>query len=365
MQDPASRSGAASPPVTALVTGGTGFIMSLFVRRLLESDPQARAVIVDLGPLAGLAAGALAPVGDRVTMVQGDVRERALFESISPESPVTHIVHAAALTHLPAWERDAPARYVDVNVMGTVNVLEWARGLPGLRQCIYVSTGGVYGRPGPGTPQDLQPETGPFDPPELYAVTKRAAELVSRRYARLFGWAGASVRFSTVFGPMERPTPGRATMSLPYHMMRAALEDRPLRVTEPTLRAAADYLSSEDVAQAMVPMLRAARFAHDAYNIAFGELVTTEALFALFRQVVPAFRYAVVAEDDAEFVMDPAQRLARFNAYAIERMASEFGWAPRPLGEQLERYVRWVMADAERRCPPPAPGMTACRPMSR
>lgn len=345
-----ARSAAVTPP-TVVVTGGTGFVMSNLVRRLLETDPRATAIILDLGLLEGVVADFLEPVRDRVVSYCGDICDREVFERLSVQSPITHVVHAAAFTNFPRWERETPARYVTVNVLGTLNLLEWSRGLPQLRQFINVSTGGVYGAPTAASPTGPQPETGPFNPPELYAMTKYAGELIARRYGELFGPATASVRFSSVFGPMERPTHGRITMSLPYYMMRAVIEHRPLRITEQTLRAGGDFLSAEDIASAMVSMLSRPTLQYDAYNLAFGTFTTVEELFAAFRQGVPEFEYQMVAEGEAEYLMDPAQRLARWNAYTVDRARTEFGWTPRALSEQLATYATWVMQDPERRCP--------------
>jgi nucleoside-diphosphate-sugar epimerase len=58
-------------------------------------------------------------------------------------------------------------------------VLEWARTLLGLRRLIYLGTGGVYGEPSAASPAGPQPEEGPLDPPELYAVSKLAGASTS------------------------------------------------------------------------------------------------------------------------------------------------------------------------------------------
>lgn len=339
-----------------LVTGGTGFVMSNTVKQVLESNPEATAVLLDLGPMDGPATGFLDSVRDRVTAVRGDVRDRDVLVRVSREHAVTHVIHAATVTHFPQWEREKPAGYIDVNVMGTVNVLEWARGLDGLRQFLYVSSGGVYGDPAPDSPEGPQPETGPFNPPELYAIAKLTSEQVVRRYGELFEIDTVAVRLSGVFGPMERCTPGRIKMSMPYHMMRALIEDRPFRVTAPTLAAGGDFLSAEDVARALSRMLHASGSRYDTYNIAYGTFTRVADLLDAFRNAAPAFHWEIVEAPQADVAMNPDHRRARWNAYAINRVSTEFGWRPRPLAEQLRSYHEWVMADPDARCPPIAGG---------
>ena len=275
----------------------------------------------------------------------------AVLENISSQWSITHVVHAAMVAHFPAWERTTPAKFIDVNVMGTVNVLEWARQLDGLRRFLYVSSGGVYGDPTPESPTGPQPEEGPFSPPELYAISKLTAEQIVRRYGELFGFDTRRVRFSGVFGPMERYTPGRVTMAMPYYMVRSVIEQRPFRLTAATYEAGGDFLSSEDIGFALPAIIRAERCQHDVYNVAFGTFTRVPDVLDAFKAAVPAFEYELVDDSLADVIMDPTQRLARWNAYAIDRISSEFGWQPRPLTEQLRSYYDWVMIEPDVRCP--------------
>ena len=83
---------------------------------------------------------------------EGDVRDRALLETLGQSNAFTHVLHAAAVTIDPGWEIAKPTWYIDVNIMGTVNVVDWARRLPELRRFVYVSSGAVYGLPTPASP---------------------------------------------------------------------------------------------------------------------------------------------------------------------------------------------------------------------
>ena len=288
----------------------------------------------------------------RLRLVEGDVRSPALLESLSRDERITHVVHGATVTHDDETERKDPGRYLDVNVGGTLSVLEWLRTLTPLERYIHVSTGKVYGSPTSLSPRELQPEQGPFNPPELYAVSKYAAELVAARYATLFGLPVVRVRLADVFGPMERPTGARSknSMSLPYRMVRSTLEHRPLRISECTLRAGGDFLSAEDVAKAVELLLYWKSLPHDVFNIASGRRHAIPMLFEVFRSIAPEFRYEVVDSDQAEVHLNPDDRLARFNAYSISRI-TELDWRPRTLESQFRSYWEWVVQDPHARCP--------------
>ena len=338
--------------MTVLVTGGTGFVMSNVVKHLLQSNPQATAIVLDLGPFEGLVADFLSPVQTRVVSFQGDIRDQELLDQISMEWSITHIIHAAMIAHVPQWEHESPAKFIDVNIMGTVNMVEWARHLEGLQRFLYVSSGDVYGEPQPGTSKESpHHETGTLDQPELYAISKYASEQIVRRYGELFEMDTCRARFSGVFGPMERPTPGRAIMAMPYHMVRSVIEQRPFRITAGTLEAGADFISAEDIGYALPALLRADTLQYDVFNVAYGQFTTVPEVLDAFKSVVPNFEVDVVEPDQADVIRDPTRRWARWNAYDIKRLSSEVGWTPRPLAEQFASYFDWVMADPEKRCP--------------
>ena len=339
-------------PMTALITGGTGFVMSNVVKHLLETDPQATAIVLDLGPAEGTVADFWQPVRERVIAYQGDIRDRALLDRIATEHPLTHIVHAAMIAHLSPWEQASPAKYIDVNVMGTVTMLEWARQLNGLQRFLYVSSGDVYGEPQANTTTDgPHRETDSLDQPELYAISKYASEQIVRRYGELFGLDTCRVRFSGVFGPMDRPTPGRGYMAEPYHMVRSVIEQRPLRISSQTPQAGGDFISAEDIAHILPLLLRAPTLKHDVYNIAYGQYIKVSELLAAFKVAVPTFAFEVAETGPVDIDRNASKRWARWNAYAIDRLTEEFGWRPRPIAAQLQSYFDWVMEEPHQRCP--------------
>jgi nucleoside-diphosphate-sugar epimerase len=324
-----------------VITGGTGFVLSNVARLVHERRPAAEIVLVDLAPPDPLTEAFLAGFDGRLRLVRGDVRDAAFLRSLSDGGPPTHVVHGAAITHSAEAERADPLRFIEVNFSGTVAVLEWLRTLPALRRFVFVSTGGVYGTASGLSPRAIQPEAGPFDPPELYAATKYAAELMVRRYAALFGLSAVRVRPSDVFGRMERPTGARIGMSLPWRMAAAWREGRPLLVSERSLAGGGDYVSTDDVAEAFLLLLFAETLPHDVFNIAAGEWRTVAEIMAAFASVAPGFAHVVVPREEAEIDFDPANRLARYNAYDVSRLAA-LGWRPRSLGEGLADYLAWL-----------------------
>ena len=336
--------------MTILVTGGNGFVMSNTVRHWLESDPAERAVILDAAPPDAIARRFFAPVADRLGWVEASILDRARWAPLLAGRGITRVVHGATLTPHPFVEddgtrrdpeREGPERIMDVNLMGTVALLEWARALPGLQRFLYVSTGSVYGDDGPAEPGRPLPEDGYVGPTTLYGISKYASELVVRRYGELFGLSVVSVRLASVYGPMDRVTGARHVRCMPWKVAHLALAGEEMRVSGAD--AVGDWIHAGDVATAIARLLRAPACRHPVYNVAYGRAETIGTLVALAGEKLPV-RSRHCAAAAANLVGDPARRDGQWGAYDISRISSETGWRPRPMREAMHAYMDWIGA---------------------
>ena len=345
--------------MTLLVTGATGFVMSVLGRHWLESDPQARLVVLDASPLDAAAERYFAPVRKRLSIVVADVTRPDTWRPALDGYGVTHIVHGATITPISRGtaseakrepEAENPARIIEVNLMGTVAALEWARTLPNLRRFIYVSSGAVYKHHGPDRPGEPLPEDGYVMPRRLYGISKLASELITERYGDLFGLSTASVRPSSVYGPMDRVTASRNMRHVPNRIAHMAL-DGIQRARVNTLDGVGDYIHAEDVASAIVSLLRAPRLRYSAYNVACGATASVGDMVGWAAEKVPGFRAEVVPPEQADIVQDPTLRDGMWGAYDVARIRVETGWQPRPMREAFHAYMDWIVAERESRTP--------------
>lgn len=339
--------------MTLLVTGATGFVMSVLGRHWLDADPDARLVVLDAQPLDAAAQRYFAPVMNRLSVVTADVTRPETWHAALAGRGVTHIVHGATITPISRGsaaearrepEAESPARIIDVNVMGTVAMLEWARAQPGFRRFVYVSSGAVYKHHGPDRPGEPLPEDGYVMPRRLYGISKLTSELVTERYGDLFGLSTASVRPSSVYGPMDRATASRNMHHVPHRIARLAL-DGVKRVRVNTLDAVGDYVHVEDVARAIVSLLRAPRLHYSAYNVACGATASIGEIVAWVAERVPGFSAEVVPPAEADILQDPALRDGMWGAYDVSRIFGETGWKPRPMREALHAYMDWLESE--------------------
>ena len=342
-----------SEPATAVVTGGGGFVLANFVRLWLERDAAARAIVIDATPLDAAARRHFEPFGERLRFIAGDIGQAATWAALPTDA--AYLVHGAAVTpmrYVDAQgrprdpERDDPLRVVEANVMGTARALDWARKLTAIRRVVYVSTGAVYADAVPrqeASPFPL-PEDGYIGPEALYGITKYGGELLTRRFAELYGLPAYTVRLATVFGPMDRPTPFRNVRNVANHVAHAAAAGRPVRAV--ATEAVGDYIYAPDVAEAIRRLLQAPleHLRHRVYNVAYGAPATLRELVALAAKARPGLRLEIVPEAEADIRIPAKRRTGRWGAYDIARAERDLGWKPRPLAAALAEYIDWIGA---------------------
>lgn len=339
--------------MTLLVTGATGFVMSVLGRYWLEANPGERLVVLDAAAPDAAAVRYFASVAERLNVVVADVTEPDTWRAALDGGDITHIVHGATVTPLSRGtkleamrepEAENPGRIIDINVMGTVVMLDWARTLPKLQRFIYVSSGAVYKHHGPDRPGEPLPEDGYVMPRRLYGISKLASELITERYGDLFGLSTTSVRLSSVYGPMDRVTATRNFRHVPNRIAHMAV-DGVQRVRVNNLSAVGDYIHVEDAARAVVSLLRAPALRYSVYNVAMGATASIGDLVRWAAEKMPGFYAEISAADEADILQDPTLTDGMWGAYDISRIGAETGWKPRPVREALHAYMDWIIAE--------------------
>jgi dTDP-glucose 4,6-dehydratase len=204
--------------VRVLVTGAAGFIGSNFVRHWVTRHPDDRVVALDLLTYAGNPAN-LIDVADRVPLVEGDIGDRALVESVLADERIDVVVNFAAESHNSLAVVD-PGRFVRTNVLGTQSLLDSARTV-GVARFHHISTCEVYGDL-PLDSDDAFTESSPYRPRTPYNASKAAADHLVRAYYETYGLPVTISNCSNNYGPYQFPE-----KVIPL-FTTYALDDRPL-----------------------------------------------------------------------------------------------------------------------------------------
>ena len=335
--------------MTLLVTGGTGFVMSVLAREWLDRDPNSRAVILDRSGLDAMAERFFAPVRDRLTVIVADILDPSAWSARLAAANISSIVHGATITPISRGsakeakrtpEAEDPARIVDVNLMGTVRLLEWVRGQSGVKRFVYVSSGAIYRHHGPDWSGEPLPEDGYVAPLTLYGISKFASEMVVNRYADLFGLSAISVRLSSVYGPMDRATESRNFRHVPNRVAHFALAGEAIRPN--SLEPVGDYVLSTDVAHAIIALLDAPKLRYRHYNIGSGTTATIGDIIDWARERVPGLVVETGSAETANIVQDTALRTGMWGAYDIARIERDTDWRPKPGKEAFHAYMDWI-----------------------
>ncbi len=312
-----------------LVTGGAGFIGSHIVDRLL-ADGHRVTVLDDFS--TGDRMNLAGHLGVRALVVaEADVAHplaRSLREAVSRQGPVERVVHLAAQTSV-VKSVEAPLEDLRVNAGGTLQVLEYARGVRA-RHVVFASSAAVYGDVAAlPAHEGLVPR-----PSSPYGVHKLAGEHYLRAYGDTHGLPTTPLRLFNVYGPRQDPSsPYSGVISI---FFERASRDLPLTVFGDGEQTR-DFVYVGDVVEAIVRALFAAEGAPGPLNVGTGRQICVNALAA---QVIAAARSASeIAHAEAR-----AGEILRSVA-DVARIADRLGFeASTPLAQGLRQTAEWFAA---------------------
>jgi UDP-glucose 4-epimerase len=307
-----------------LVTGGMGVIGSmvseLFVQAGLRPVLMARHIDRNL----------IQTIEAKVDIELGDVLDLPRLISIIQRHGITHIIHMAAL--IGALSHQNPPHSVQVNVIGTLNVLEAAR-LMKVQRVVYASAKGVYGHISGeyGHPHfRALPEDYPKNPYRIYDSEKLMGEHIGQFYQRTYGLEFAALRFSGTFGPGKTVRHGdKAALSM---LVEGAFAGRPVHI-EKGGDQRTDYIYNKDAAFGVHLACTAPALNHTAYNIGSGTLATLKDFAHEVGLLLP--------KADIEVGSGISEEQPNYNCrYDISRARAELGFEPRfSIGEAVKDYI--------------------------
>ena len=295
----------------AIVTGGAGFIGSHVAAALLARGDEVHA-------FDNLAKGKRENVPEGATLHEADIRRPDdVFDRVRPEA----IFHLAAQADV-RTSVERPDYDADVNVLGTLRILEAARRHDA--KVVFASTGGaIYGEcDGPA------PETAERRPLAPYGASKLCGEEYLATWNRLYGTSHVSLRFGNVYGPRQEPHGEAGVVAIFMGLLQTG--------GTPTIygdgRQTRDYVYVGDVVAAT---LAAAGHGGGVFNVGTG--VETSVL-----QLYDAIQRASGVEREPSYVDARLGELHR-SVLDVSLAERELGWRPEtPLADGLAKTWAWI-----------------------
>ena len=322
-----------------LVTGGAGFIGSAVVRQAIAAGHE----VVNLDALTYAAClENVASVADHpnYTFVQADIRDRATLDQVFKQHAPDAVMHLAAESHVDR-SIDAPATFMETNVLGTFHLLEAARaywtdqGKPDSFRFHHISTDEVYGSL-PPDPEVQFTETTPYDPRSPYSASKASSDHLVRAWHETYGLPVVLTNCSNNYGPYHFPE-----KLIPVVILNAlAGKEIPVYGKGENIR---DWLYVEDHAEALLLVMQNGEVGR-AYNIGGENEARNIDLVKMICAILDHLRPG--ATPYADLIRFVSDRPGHDLRYAIDpsRIRDDLGWRPSVTLEQgLEKTVQWYL----------------------
>jgi UDP-glucose 4-epimerase len=297
----------------AIVTGGAGFIGSHVVDALVARGD-------DVHVLDNFATGKRENVRDSARVHKGDIRTNAnsVFDAVEPDVCLHLAAQADVRVSVTQPDYDA-----DVNVLGTIRVLEAARRHG--TKIVFASTGGaIYGECD-GRPADEDAARRPLAP---YGTSKLAGEEYIATYNRLYGTTHVVLRYGNVYGPRQDPHGEAGVVAIFMNRLR---DDEAPRIFGDG-RQTRDYVYAVDVAGATLAALDRDG---GVYNVGTAQETSVLDLLQRIQRVAGT-------SVTPEFVEPRPGELQR-SVLDVSRAARELGWRPRhTLDDGLRETWTWI-----------------------
>ena len=338
--------------MTYLVTGGSGFIGSHVVERLMKSGHSVINIdnFDDFYDYKIKIQNTLESVGrslefdfkekekdllqlinivksDIYSIYYQDVRDKDALEEIFSNHKIDAVIHLAALAGVrPSIER--PVDYEEVNIRGTMNIWEVCKNHH-VKKLVCASSSSVYGNNEKIPFQETDNVDRPISP---YAATKRCNEILGHVYHHLFGMDMVMLRFFTVYGPRQRP-------DLAIHKFAKIISDGAEIPFYGDGSTARDYTYIDDIVDGVIGALEYVKSHENVYeivNLGENEVIT-------LNEMLETLERNLHSKAQKNFLPMQPGDVQKTNA-DISKAAKLFGYSPSVNFQNgIKKFVEWFL----------------------
>jgi len=298
-----------------LVTGGAGFIGSHLVDRLVQEGNQV--IVID-----NLSTGKRKQVNKKAQFYKMDIRSKRIERVFRKERPLI-VVHLAAQMNVRLSTED-PVFDAEVNILGTLNLLEHAM-KHGVRKMSFASSGGaVYGE------QEVFPaaESHRTDPLSPYGISKLAGEKYLAYYTNTTGLRHVVLRFGNVYGPRQEPEGEAGVIAIFSKLMLEGGQP----IINGTGKQTRDFVYVDDVVEAI--MVTIGEDIQGIFNVGTGQEATVNECYGIIKELTSS---------SCKDLYGAAKKGEQFRSVLdVMKMRERFGWDPQiSLPEGLKMTVEF------------------------
>lgn len=311
-----------------LITGGLGFLGVNVARLLCDAGDR---VLLTRNRNAEVPSFLGPFVGKTLEVIPLDITSLDDISRALERFQVKGIVHAAVRSekgNTPLYDA------MNVNVTGTINVLEAAR-RAGIQRVVFISSEAVY---------QGMPDTTPFKEEEKLLIasdrfipgTKKAGEVLCQMYASIHGLEAISVRMSRAYGPLYQGIRNLAGL-----IVEQATKGAPVKLQNQDPNEAHDIVYAKDAARGVMLLLKSAALHHRIYNLGSGRLTSLGEFAEAIKKVLPEAE--IHLGDGPDPLVSTKTPMDIHACVDISRIREETGFIPEfdPY-RAVEHYVAWA-----------------------
>lgn len=307
--------------IKVLVTGGAGFIGSHLVDRLVQEGNEV--VVID-----NLSTGKRKQVNKKAQFYKMDIRSKRIERVFRKERPLI-VVHLAAQMNVRLSTED-PVFDAEVNILGTINLLEHAV-KNGVRKVSFASSGGaVYGE------QEVFPaaESHRTDPLSPYGISKLAGEKYLAYYTNTTGLRHVVLRFGNVYGPRQEPEGEAGVVAIFSKLML----DGGQPIINGTGKQTRDFVYVDDVVESI--MVTIGEDIQGIFNVGTGQEATVNECYGIIKELT---------NSSCKDLYGAAKKGEQFRSVLdVRKLREGFDWEPQvSLAEGLKMTVEFFKAQGK------------------
>ena len=307
-----------------LVTGGSGFLGSAIVQKLIEDDDVEHVVVPTTDIKSKTSLDLMNVESDKLDLINGDIRNYDFVQRMFNEYEFDTVLHLGALSEVRKCQNNAKLAF-DTNIGGTINILEAARLFGDIKAVVVSSSDKAYG-------QCELPyvEDSPLAGQSVYEVSKSCTDLIARSYYYNYDIPVVVTRCCNLYGGTDL----NFSRIIP-NTIKSILKNRPPKIWSGAQDFIREFLYVEDAATAYLTIVNNIEIAKGkAYNIGSGEKITIKNLVETILEKIPS---------DIE-IQYPERDFPEISNQYLDssRIKRELGWiSSTTLDEGLNKTIKY------------------------